>query len=470
MSTLQLTNITYQFADTTQAIFKDINLTFSSGEMSLIHSPSGSGKSTLLKIIAGFYPEYDHGTLHGNINFNQQNLSTYEEFERRKIITMMFQNPSQQFCMANAYEEFIFTLENLQLSHDEINERMQKAVTITKIDSLLHQSFTTLSGGEKQRVALAIIIAIDSPVILLDEPFANVDTASRKKLISLLMILKQQGKIIIGVDHDLSDYQSLCDQLIQWDSKKKNFIPCSSQQKQAAIANYNQVATNHCIIPDNSSVSYQLMNFSLANGDKKLLNNCSINLIDHATTLISGANGCGKSTLFNTLLKQHSFSGEVKYQNRSLNKWRHRKYFQQVGLIFQDTNQQFIKITVKDEIDLSKNQAFNAWFSEDKLNQWIDKLGLYPLLDRIIYTLSQGQKRRLQILVMAIMGHPVLLLDEPFAGINQEYIKVAVDLLNFTKQHGQTQFIISHQTRGLGDLIDYHLVFDHQQLSYQEVF
>ena len=97
-------------------------------------------------------------------------------------------------------------------------------------------------------------------------------------------------------------------------------------------------------------------------------------------------------------------------------------------------------------------------------------MGLVVLSDGVIYYLFVGQKKRLQILSMVMMGHSLLLLDEPFNGINIEYIAVVVDLLNQSKQNGQTQLLISHQTHGLENLIDYHLAFDNHKLSYQEAF
>ncbi|MCT6859193.1 MAG: ATP-binding cassette domain-containing protein, partial [Apilactobacillus sp.] len=98
------------------------------------------------------------------------------------------------------------------------------------------------------------------------------------------------------------------------------------------------------------------------------------------------------------------------------------------------------------------------------------KLGLDELSDRVIYSLSDGQKKRLQILSMVMMGHSLLLLDEPFNGINIEYVTVVVDLLNHAKAKGQTQLLISHQTHGLENLVDYHLAFDDHKLTYQEAF
>ena len=174
--------------------------------------------------------------------------------------------------------------------------------------------------------------------------------------------------------------------------------------------------------------------------------------------------------MFKTFIKQHDFDGEINFNHKSIRKIRLNKYLQNVGMIFQESTKQFIKITVEDELELSKKNAFNNWFNDKQITEFTHRLGLDELSDRVIYSLSDGQKKRLQILSMVMMGHSLLLLDEPFNGINIEYIAVVVDLLNQAKQNGQTQLLISHQTHGLENLIDYHLAFDNHKLSYQEAF
>ena len=127
---------------------------------------------------------------------------------------MLFQNPSQQFTMKTLERELIFALENLGISPEEMNRKIQTALQLVQTQTLFTRELATLSGGEKQKAALTVLLAMNPDILLLDEPFASIDPTSRKQFIQILARLHQAGKTILVCDHDFNDYADVVDQVV----------------------------------------------------------------------------------------------------------------------------------------------------------------------------------------------------------------------------------------------------------------
>ena len=192
---IKINQLSFQYQN--QSIFKDLNLTINQGDFVLLTGQTGSGKSTLLKLISGLDPTFNGKITAGSLK---------QPFTNWGIV---FQDPNRQFTMATPREELIFALENELVDRTAALKRINYASARTNISSLLDQPFLQLSGGEKQRVALAVLIAMKSDLFLLDEPFANCDSHNRKFLLTCLAALHKEGKTILISDHNFSGYEKL---------------------------------------------------------------------------------------------------------------------------------------------------------------------------------------------------------------------------------------------------------------------
>lgn len=437
--------------DEQQKILNNITLEIPTGKFSLLIGPTGCGKSTLLKILAGLYPKYA-GKVSGTVELDGLRSA------------MMFQNAGEQFTMATPREEIIFALENLQLSRDQYLERLNDATKFTQIEQLLDQKITTLSGGEQQRVALAVLVAMDVDLFLLDEPFASCDPEARQFLITKLAHLRDKGKTIILTDHVLTSYENICDYLFQF--KRDNVTLLDEASKNELLHDSQQEHTYTFALPENETPCFVLTNAQVEQ-NRILLKQDHLNIIAGKTTLITGANGVGKTSLFNVLTKMLPYRGSITYDKREIRNQTTRKYLLEVGQIFQTATDQFIAVSVEDEIKLSLKQAKDSYFTEEKIAEMLDYLDLSQAKDQVVYSLSGGQQKKLQILLMLISSQKVLLIDEPLSGLDHESAQKVMHLLHESqKQRHQTLLIISHELTNLADWCDYHLVFSNHYLTY----
>ena len=454
MENIKINNLSFAY-EKNNNILNNINLNLEPGKFYLLSGPTGCGKSTLLKLLANLYPKFTGKITSGSINWDH---STY---------AMMFQNPSQQFTMATAREEIIFALENMQKDYKDYEQRLKKAIKFTQIENLLDQKISTMSGGEKQRVALAVLIAMDVDYLILDEPFASCDPESRTFLINKLNQLKKIGKTIILSDHNLNDYQKICDEILQY--QNNSFIFLSKSEKNKILKQENIEAKLNFSLPSKKDKSAFILNQASISQNRLLLNQKSLSIPQDKITLITGANGIGKSSFFDTLTKIHPYSGSITYQNNEISKLKSRKYLLHVAQVFQKATDQFLSVTVNDEINLSKKLQKNKYFSDEKINKLLQLLKLDTHLEQVVYSLSGGQQKKLQILLMLISGHDVLLFDEPLSGLDKNSSETVLKLIKETQKNlHQTILIISHQLQEMDKWCDYHLVFANQQLTYVE--
>jgi energy-coupling factor transport system ATP-binding protein len=183
-------------------------------------------------------------------------------------------------------------------------------------------------------------------------------------------------------------------------------------------------------------------------------------------TLITGPNGSGKSSLFKAMTKLLDYQGSLTWEGKEVAKLKERTYFQHVAQIFQNASDQFMAITVKEELALSQKHA-SPYFTPEVLDQALADLDLADHMDQVVYSLSGGQKKKLQILLMLLSGQKVLLIDEPLSGLDQKSIEQVVQLLQKCQEKsGQTILLISHQFYGISTWCDYHLRLAGRELGF----
>ena len=453
MKNIQFNDLSFNFDQ--QPILKNITAEFTAGKIHLLTGVSGSGKSTILKLIAGLLPKYGGEIVAGAVDVPTD-----------ARIGMVFQDPLMQFALDTPRHELEFTLENCQVPTDKIPERVKEALQFGKVDDLANRLITTLSGGQQQRVALAAATAMQPNVLLLDEPFANIDEENRQLILKQLVRLNSDyHTTIIITDHDLHGYKRL--HPLVWQLTKRHLTQLSSKNSsQLLTASATPQITT--VLP--SSTLPAIIKFdelAIKRENHSLLLPTNLGIVKNKITLLTGPNGIGKSTLLKAIARLLKYEGKIEYAGENIQKISPGKYYKHLGLIFQHANDQFLNVTVGEELALGFKTCQNPYFSQQQVNEALAALGLNGREDQVVYSLSGGQKKKLQILLMLMRGQETLLLDEPFTGLDPASLKTVLQLIKASqKEEPQTLLIVSHQLSGLDDFIDYHLTMNHQHLNY----
>lgn len=438
-----------------QQVLTDLNADFAPGKIHLLTGKSGSGKSTILKLLAGLLPKYGGQITAGSIKLTVNGRTG-----------MLFQDPLMQFALDTPRHELEFTLENCQTPIADIPARLNAALEFGQVTNLADRLITTLSGGQQQRVALAVIMAMKPRLILLDEPFANVDEQSRLLILAQLQAINQQtGATIIIADHDLHGYQPLHPQV--WRLAHQQLTELAPAAAKQLLTNMSLPRIQASVPPASASSSIDLRQLTIQRGASTILPATTCQIIAGKVTLLTGPNGVGKSTLLKAIARLVKYQGQIFYRQSDIQQLSPGKYYQQLGLVFQHANDQFLNVTVGEELALSTKNGRNPYFTPARIQEALTKLDLAGRDDQVIYSLSGGQKKKLQLLLMLMMGQETLLLDEPFTGLDGHSLATVLKLINASRQvHPQTLVIVSHQLAGLQGFVDYHLQMSARGLRY----
>jgi energy-coupling factor transport system ATP-binding protein len=452
-----------------------VSLSVERGECVLLLGCSGSGKSTLTRLVNGLIPHFYEGVLSGEVVVGGAATSTCAPGQLAQTVGSVFQNPSSQFFNLDTTSEIAFGCENIGMEPAEIRQRVDATAQELGIGALLGRTLHTLSGGERQLVALASASALQPEVFVLDEPSSNLDARASAQLRALVARLKARGKTIVIAEHRIHYLAGLYDRVVlvaggrvrhSWSREEFEALPEELLVQEGLRARrlddirprVTQEADIEAVVeagveavadepnpkpPPCPKPAPRLHVHGLTAGYRRtspVLDNLSFFASSGEIIGIVGRNGAGKSTLARVLCGLHrEWSGTVELDERPLPPKRRPG---PVYLVMQETGRQLFADSVANELRLSRDARHEP--SPQTVFAILGQLGLLGCRDRHPMSLSGGEKQRCAIGAALTHDAEVLVFDEPTSGLDFSNMRRVVDVLDGLRRQGKLLFVITH--------------------------
>ena len=449
---IEIRGLSFKYKGGFNYSLKGINLNVKKGECILLCGRSGCGKSTLLKLMNGIIPEFYNGDISGSVMVNGMNTFTAPIYKLSKNVGSVFQNPKTQFYTTNTTDEIAFGLENYGIEREVINERIKEVEKEFHLEKLMNKNIFNLSGGEKQKIAIASIYALNPEIFILDEPSSSLDVKSMKELSLTIKKLKSLGKTIVIAEHRLWYLKDIVDRAIYLENGKiireysmdeiENLSEDERMRTGLRHSDYKAIERFDDFETSNKGTLLELKNLIFKRNTKIILSIEDLKFCYGNIIGIVGENGIGKSTLAKIICGLYKENkGKILRDNENLNK---KSRLNESLLIMQEVNCQLFTDSVKDEIVLTSNIKDN-----NVLDTCLIDMELKNMSDRNPHTLSGGQKQRVIILSALLSDKKILFFDEPTSGLDYRNMKIVAKNIKKVKEEDKLVLIISHDVEFL---------------------
>lgn len=455
---LEIQDVTYIYDGERLPVWEHLSCCFFKGKIHAVSGPSGCGKSSILSLIDGLIPHMYEGELKGNVFLRGEDITDTLPRYRCGKIGLVMQNPESQFCTFTVEEELAFGMENMGIPEEEIERRIKEVLSFIGLSGYEERELSQLSGGQKQKIAIASILVMKPEVLLLDEPTANLDPESRAQIFQLIVRIARKEQItVIIVEHNISEILGEVDWVIGLDRKGRKTVDCERKEaervfqretvgKPAGVLRKRQNIEKEIILDiEHLSFAYPVSGKKKEKG-KKILDDFHMQVHQQEFLAIVGENGVGKSTLMKLIFKVcKPDSGSIRLFGKDLSAYHTKKLYHLIGLVFQNPENQFIRNTVWDEMMFSlKRTSESEEEKEARVQRMLEQFHLEEEKEKSPFVLSQGQKRRLSVASMLLTNQKILFLDEPTYGQDFENRQELMKDMQKLVETGITIVMITH--------------------------
>ncbi len=506
MECFKVENLSFTYPNRCDKSLENINFTVNQGEFVLLCGRSGCGKTTLLRLLKSTLAPF--GEISGNIFFNGKPLAEYNTKEQASGIGFVMQNPDNQIVTDKVWHELAFGLESLGYKQTEIRTRVSEMASFFGIQTWFYKKVTELSGGQKQLLNLAAVMAMQPSVLILDEPTSQLDPiAAGEFLKTLEKINRELGTTVILTEHRLEDAFPMADRVIVMDGGKiiadampekvgkilkaqnhymhkalptpmrvysdvQTTLPCplTVRDGRTWLEEYLKENTlNTEVIPkdkvhNNADTVIEVRDawFRYEKDLPDVVKGFNLSINKGELFCLVGGNGTGKTTALSLISGLNTpYRGDVLIKGQSISKVKDL-YNGLLGVLPQNPQSVFVKKTVY--LDLMEMLSGKKLTKEEK-EQKVDNIALLCRIENILqshpYDLSGGEQQRAALAKILLMEPQILLLDEPTKGLDAHFKEEFADILIDLKANGITVLMVSHDIEFCAEFADRcALVFD----------
>lgn len=490
---IRFKNFSFKYKVMQTPTLKDINLEIYPGEKVLILGASGSGKSTLCNCINGLIPFSFEGEITGSLTVNGQETKSSSIFQLSKTVGTVLQDSDAQFVGLSVGEDIAFAMENDCMPRKDMLPLVEQNASIVGMQQFIGHVPFDLSGGQKQKVAIAGVFANDVKVLIFDEPLAALDPQMGMTAVELIDDLsKDKDRTILIIEHRLEDVlHRPVDRIILMDggrivadttpeellrgtllkecgireplyltamkyagcdlSENENLqdletLKFSESSRKKLVDFFTRNYSPAPLKDSEEIVKFDHVSFSY-DGIEKVLRDINFTIRKGERIAIIGKNGAGKSTAAKLLCGLiRPSEGTVLFKGQDIRSWSIKEIGEHIGYVMQNPNQMLVKDIIKDEVGLAlKIHGRSAEEIKEITERVLKACNLYKMRNWPVDSVSYGQKKRVTVASMMALSPDVLILDEPTAGQDYHSYTDIMDFVNhLNKDLGITILFITH--------------------------
>jgi energy-coupling factor transporter ATP-binding protein EcfA2 len=464
---IEINDLSFTYENRKEPALEKISLNIDSQEFVLLAGASGSGKSTLLKCINGLIPHRYLGEYLGDVKVRSESVSTSRFLDLSLQVGTVLQEPDKQLVSSIVDDDVAFGPGNLGLPRSEIEHRVKQSLESLGILKLRERSIFTLSGGEKQRLAIADVLAMEPDILLFDEPLANLDSNGVKLMQTMFVELHSSGKTIIAAEHRTEEViRAHPTRVIVIDSGRivadsrdpsvlVNFagvlkIPAEYIVKQSRLAERDRTHDYSEPVVEYPKVGQELVRVENVSfeypGGIKALDNVTLSVREGERIALLGNNGAGKSTLALGMIGiLKPTSGQMLVMGQDTRNLSTSEIARSVCLVFQNPFSMLFAKTVREELGFGpKNIGLRAEQISRMIPETAKHCSIEHLLDKSPFASSFGEKKRICVGSVLTMVPKCVILDEPTAGQDYHSYSNFMEFIRSIKERVKSFIVITH--------------------------